>query len=89
MSNIVLVGMNHKTAPVEIRELLAVACRNEENPLLLLPHLVHGFHVPGFWSALFGSIILSVITALFSGWDRRTSRSRQAVAPQRNDVIDI
>lgn len=41
MSNIVLVGMNHKTAPVEIRELLAVACRNEENPLLLLPHLRH------------------------------------------------
>ena len=41
MSNIVLVGMNHKTAPVEIRELLAVACRNEESPLHMLPHLRH------------------------------------------------
>ena len=57
--------------------------------LLLLPHLVHGFHVPGFWSAFFGSIILSLITALFSGWDRRTIRRQQVVTPQRNDVIDI
>jgi putative membrane protein len=56
--------------------------------LLLLPHLVHGFHVPGFWSAFFGSLILSLITALFSGWDRRTSRRRE-VAPPRHEVIDI
>ncbi len=41
MSNIVLVGMNHKTAPVEIRELLAVACRIDENPLHMLPCLRH------------------------------------------------
>jgi putative membrane protein len=41
--------------------------------LALLPHLVHGFHVPGFWSAFFGALILSLITGLFSGWDRRTS----------------
>ncbi len=56
--------------------------------LLLLPHLVHGFHVPGFWSAFFGSLILSLITALFSGWDRRTAR-RPAAAPPRREVIDI
>ena len=56
--------------------------------LLLLPHLVRGFHVPGFWSAFFGSIILSLITALFSGWDRRTIR-REAVTPKRSEVIDI
>ncbi len=41
MSHIVLLGMNHKTAPVEIRERLAVACRNEVNPLHMLPHLEH------------------------------------------------
>lgn len=39
MCHIVLLGMNHKTAPVEIRERLAVACRAEVNPLRLLPHL--------------------------------------------------
>jgi putative membrane protein len=57
--------------------------------LLLLPHLVHGFHVPGFWSAFFGSIILSLITALFSGWDRRTASRPRVTAPQRREVIDI
>jgi glutamyl-tRNA reductase len=31
--------MNHKTAPVEVRELLAAACRKEINPLHMLPHL--------------------------------------------------
>jgi len=41
MSKIVLLGMNHKTAPVEIREQLAVACRQEANPLHMLPHLRH------------------------------------------------
>jgi glutamyl-tRNA reductase len=33
MIHITLLGMNHRTAPVEIRELLAVACRQEANPL--------------------------------------------------------
>lgn len=41
MHHIVLMGMNHKTAPVEIREQLAVACRQEVNPLHMLPHLEH------------------------------------------------
>ena len=41
MSHIVLLGMNHKTAPVEIREQLAVACRKDVNPLHMLPHLEH------------------------------------------------
>jgi glutamyl-tRNA reductase len=33
MGNIILLGMNHKTAPVEIREQLALACREEAHPL--------------------------------------------------------
>ncbi len=41
MSHIILLGMNHKTAPVEVREQLAVACRQEVNPLHMLPHLKH------------------------------------------------
>ena len=41
MSHIVLLGMNHKTAPVEIREQLAVACKLEVNPLHMVPHLEH------------------------------------------------
>ncbi len=41
MSHIVLLGMSHKTAPVEIREQLAVACRKDVNPLHMLPHLEH------------------------------------------------
>jgi glutamyl-tRNA reductase len=39
MSHIVLLGMNHNTASVEIREQLAVACRKEIPPLHVLPHL--------------------------------------------------
>jgi putative membrane protein len=57
--------------------------------LLLLPYLVHGFHVPGFWSAFFGSIILSLITVLFSGRDRRTVRRPRVATPRRGEVIDI
>ncbi|MCE5335198.1 MAG: glutamyl-tRNA reductase [Desulfobacteraceae bacterium] len=41
MCHIVLLGMNHKTAPVEIREQLAVACRQEVNPLHMLPRMEH------------------------------------------------
>ncbi len=33
MGNIILLGMNHKSAPVEIREQLALACREEAHPL--------------------------------------------------------
>lgn len=33
--------MSHKTAPVEVREQLAVACRAETNPLRMLPRLEH------------------------------------------------
>ncbi|NSW87289.1 MAG: glutamyl-tRNA reductase [Syntrophobacteraceae bacterium] len=39
MCRIILLGMNHKSAPVEVREQLAVACQQDSNPLLLFPHL--------------------------------------------------
>jgi glutamyl-tRNA reductase len=41
MCEIVLLGMNHKTAPVEIREQLAVSCQQHISPLHLIPHLPH------------------------------------------------
>ncbi|HYA43099.1 MAG TPA: glutamyl-tRNA reductase [Syntrophobacteraceae bacterium] len=41
MSHIVLLGMNHKTAPVDIREQLAAACLKDINPLHMIPHLEH------------------------------------------------
>lgn len=41
MYNIVLLGMNHKTAPVEIREQLAVSCQQHLSPLHLMTHLPH------------------------------------------------
>jgi glutamyl-tRNA reductase len=39
MCHIVLLGMNHKSAPVEIREQLALVCRGETHPLHSFPRL--------------------------------------------------
>jgi putative membrane protein len=57
--------------------------------LYLVPHFVPGFHVPGFFSAFFGALLLSLVTGIFGGIDRRAS-VRRVSAPRRNDkVIDI
>jgi putative membrane protein len=47
------------------------------NALMLywIPSFVTGFHVPGFWSAFFGSILLSIITGLFGGWEKLAKKS--------------
>jgi putative membrane protein len=62
------------------------------NALILeaLPHFVRGFHVPGFTSAFFGALLLSIITGLFSGWEKRR-RPLRATTPKRGpgEVIDI
>lgn len=39
MCHIALLGMNHKSAPVEIREQLALVCQGEAHPLESLPRL--------------------------------------------------
>ncbi len=41
MGYIVLLGMNHMTAPVEVREQLAQVCQTQANPLHLFPCLKH------------------------------------------------
>jgi len=58
--------------------------------LYTLPNFVHGFHVPGFFSAFFGSVLLSLITGFFTGYERRVSVRRVDINTPRSDkVIDI
>ena len=61
--------------------------------LYTVPHFVPGFHVPGFWSAFFGAILLSLITGLFTGYEKRVSVRRVNAAPRSQGgsgkVIDI
>jgi putative membrane protein len=56
--------------------------------LYWIPDLVPGFHVPSFTSAFFGSLLRSLITGHFTGWERRTRRV-EAPATRRDKVIDI
>jgi putative membrane protein len=57
--------------------------------LYTLPDFVHGFHVPGFFSAFFGSILLSLITGIFTGYEKRSSVRRVDATPRSGKVIDI
>jgi len=57
--------------------------------LYMVPHFVTGFHVPGFFSAFFGSIILSLITGFFTGYEKRLSVRRVDARPRNDKVIDI
>jgi putative membrane protein len=57
--------------------------------LYCVPHFVRGFHVPGFWSAFFGALILSFITGLFTGYEKRISVRRVDASPRSGKVIDI
>jgi putative membrane protein len=57
--------------------------------LYCVPHFVPGFHVPGFLSAFFGSVLLSLITGFFTGYEKRTYARRVEVNPRQDKVIDI
>ena len=57
--------------------------------LYLLPHIVHGFHVPSFTSAFFGALLLSLISSFFNGWERRAYTRRMNVDARPGKVIDI
>jgi putative membrane protein len=38
--------------------------------LLLVPHVVIGFHVDGFWSAFWGAIVISIVSWILSAFFR-------------------
>ena len=54
-----------------------------------IPYFVSGFHVHGFASAFFGSLLLSLITGFFSGYERRASIRRMNAGTRPGKVIDI
>src|SRR3954468_11102163 len=57
---------------------------------LFVGHLVNGFVVDGFWSALFGSLVVSVTNLVVSAFTRsNTKKEVPAAKPKRDDVIDI
>jgi putative membrane protein len=62
---------------------------------LLVGRLVDGFHVAGFWSAVAGSLVVSVTNWLVSSFVRSNAKpgagGRPAEKPKakRDDVIDI
>ena len=59
---------------------------------LLVGHLVNGFDVSGFWSAFFGSLVVSITNLLVSSFTRG-SKPAAGAPPSRkgksDDVIDI
>jgi putative membrane protein len=58
--------------------------------LYTLPVFVHGFVVPSFTSAFFGAILLSLITGIFTGYEKRASARRSNVNLRPSGkVIDI
>jgi putative membrane protein len=57
--------------------------------LYCVPEFVPGFHVPGFMSAFVGSLILSLVTGLFTGYEKRVSVRRVDAPPRKDKVIDI
>jgi putative membrane protein len=57
--------------------------------LYTLPDFVTGFHVSSFLSAFFGSILLSLITGFFTGYEKRASARRMDASPRSGKVIDI
>lgn len=61
--------------------------------LYTVPHFVPGFHVPGFFSAFFGAVFLSLITGLFTGYEKRSTVQRVNTGGNRSSnegkVIDI
>lgn len=44
--------------------------------------LVPGFHVAGFWSAFFGSLVVSIVSWAFSGFVRGSDGQVRVITPQ-------
>lgn len=58
---------------------------------LLVARLVDGFQVQGFWSAVLGSLVISLTNLLLSSFTRTPPRPPAPPRPaeKRDDVIDI
>jgi len=54
--------------------------------LMLVSHVITGFHVAGFWTAVFGSILISVSNALLN-WLVKDNRPFEP--PRPSGVIDL
>jgi putative membrane protein len=56
---------------------------------LFVGRLVDGFHVAGFWPALWGAFVVSVTNWLVSGLIKSSARSVPPTKKKPDDVIDI
>lgn len=59
---------------------------------LFVGRLVEGFHVAGFWPAVWGALVVSVTNLLLSGFTRPSPQPRPstpAAKKKPDDVIDI
>jgi len=58
---------------------------------MLVGRLVDGFHVAGFWSAVGGSLVVSITNLLVSSLVRTRPPTPRSPAPRKakDDVIDI
>jgi putative membrane protein len=56
--------------------------------LLLVPHVVVGFHVDSFWSAFWGAIVISLVSWLLSAFFRG-SDGRVHVLTHHSDVRPV
>ncbi len=59
---------------------------------MFVGRLVDGFHVAGFWPAVWGALVVSVTNLLLSGFTRKTGAPRGPARPVKkepDDVIDI
>jgi putative membrane protein len=45
--------------------------------VILTSRIIDGFHVSGFWPAFFFSIVLSVITSIMEGLDRKSRQTQE------------
>ena len=69
---------------------------------MFVGRLVDGFHVAGFWPAVWGALVVSVTNLILSGFKRKTAVPRKEAPPEEappvraprvkkkaDDVIDI
>jgi putative membrane protein len=57
--------------------------------LYAVGHLVEGFHVPTFGSALAGALVISLVTMFFGGFGKKIVPPPRPVQRDQGDVIDI